>query len=391
MNARRTKKRNVCKLVLLIVGLCLVTANFLNSCVTTSTEDDESIVKQFARAVHNDHRYNSWIRVSWKRRPWYKQECLDRIPKTQLYHQVKTWGHVGERNFHDKHAADATTFLYNLRHPVDRVISAYWHHHPMRKCGDKSRHDGTCKALDLLTRRQQNAKEFFFECFPGAEDLAQALAEVDGAKTNTSTAVSSKCHVMVVEAIAAHFSDKNFLRPFYMQDYINHIAESNYRFYFNKSLGQWPEKEVLAVRTYHLWDDMIALEKWLGGNGDLHGCAGMYHTHGAENIIDKGPVSPSGYKLFCCALQEEMLIYYELLLRSANLSPSDKEETWSKDLEKCGATSMRDLEHQCADSSPFDMKLWKEKIMEGWGENLLESTDAWLVKERLREESTQLS
>jgi hypothetical protein len=122
----------------------------------------------------------------------------------------------------------------------------------------------------------------------------------------------------------------------------------NFQHYRDKTIARFPYKEVLVVRMEELWQDLGDLDRLLGGDGtfgDLHGSS---ITHGSQHHKYHRSISESGAKLLCCALQDEMRIYRDLMNRATNLDKETKLESSLQTVTRCGAESWEDLQRQCA-------------------------------------------
>jgi hypothetical protein len=122
---------------------------------------------------------------------------------------------------------------------------------------------------------------------------------------------------------------------------------ANFRHYTNKTIARFPDREVLVVRIEHMWHDLGNLDRLLGGHGDFRHLHGSSVTHGSEKHRDRRSISQSGAQLFCCALQDELSIFNNLVQRATNLERETKLESARQTVARCGAESWEDLHRQC--------------------------------------------
>jgi Sulfotransferase family len=262
------------------------------------------------------------------------------------------------------------SLLFNLRHPVDRLVSWYRYVHP-RTCRDQNvskSYSVSCLTRDALAQdplRQSWEYKFFEQCFPTINEWAIALS------APPSTAVEpdhgqppTNCHQLAwdtalgkiqleTSSLAAH-------------------TRFNLRYYVAQTLGRKEDdhREILVVRTAHLWQDLLQLEHFLR-HGDNEAAVqpwseeqpfgsffGMNETHTASTN-DRNPdqgslfqLSPDHVRVMCCALQSELRLYRELLDRAANLSPTARSGTWQQSLHYClsSYSSWQDLQSDCANT-----------------------------------------
>ena len=104
--------------------------------------------------------------------------------------------------------------------------------------------------------------------------------------------------------------------------------ESNYGFYYGYTVVKWPNHSVAVIRTEHMWDDIIHLDKLLGGSGEFK-MAGHKYTHGSEkySVAYDSTLSESNTIYLCCLIYNEIQVYQDLILKSLNLDHSQKRES----------------------------------------------------------------
>jgi hypothetical protein len=277
-----------------------------------------------------------------------KAECLRQLPNSTISDTIQSYFHC--LSMPSGAAEYSTSYLYNLRHPVDRTISWYHYIDPQncRREDPKSPSCGTAWAISQNPRNGWEA-EFFGRCFPTVEDWAQALAMPTPATTtvsslpmaisNSSSSNHTDCSELAWSSLAGNI------------DIAKHGVAAhmvfNFHYYTKKTIGKFPSKEVLVIRTENLWQDLGDLDRLLGGDGAFGHLYGSSVTHGSENHKNRRSISEAGVKLLCCALQDELNIFRDLVNRATNLNDETKQESSLKAVTRCGAESWEDLEKQC--------------------------------------------
>jgi hypothetical protein len=275
-----------------------------------------------------------------------KNQCLEHLPNSRISDTVKSYFHCF--SMPSGAAMDATSYLYNLRHPVDRTISWYRYVSP-KNCHQEDPKSPSCGTAWAMNQNPDSGweTEFFGRCFPTVEDWAQALATTTATSTlavapSNSTADTSNrtdCSELAWSSLAGEISiDKHPVAA--------HMV-ANFNHYTEKTITRFPLKEVLVVRTEHMWQDLGNLDQLMGGDGAFGHLHGSSVTHGSENHKDRRPISPAGAKMFCCALQGELRIFQDLLNRATNLDAESKLESSFTTMTRCGVKSWEDLQKQC--------------------------------------------
>jgi hypothetical protein len=111
----------------------------------------------------------------------------------------------------------------------------------------------------------------------------------------------------------------------------------NLQYYTNKTLNLFPEKEVFGIRTTHEWEDIVNLDKMLGGSGKFLK-QGRAISHGSE-LYAPSPLSTQAYRKICCVLVDEIAEYQRVLDLVRNLNGMEKREAFDEVREKCGIVS----------------------------------------------------
>ena len=264
------------------------------------------------------------------------QNCIHKHfpdpPNTILSHQTQHYFHIEEYN--DTEIAQSTSFLITLRNPIDRIISTYRYSHP-GNCNDNNRHEvwrpRGCEAEKHKNKTGLIQNDIHYKCFPSPamEDFAQALMKPwkPWNTNNNNNYLLSKqerrhCRYLAREMVQGHGTYGSAPHMLY-----------NYFYYAQRSIWKYPNKEVFAIRTEHEWDDIVALDRMLGGNANF--VENRDVSHGSEGYVPS-PLSKQAYQKLCCALESEIEIYQDILERVINLNSRAKQDELESIREKCG-------------------------------------------------------
>ena len=208
-------------------------------------------------------------------------------------------------------------FLFNVRSPMERLISAYYYHQHCpyphlvsRGCGQ-----------DSICKRCFHAQEF------------NAMIETTSQKPG-SIATNEDCSTIGMDALLGRFNSCG-----------NHFL-FNYEHYWKYAIGQRPNHSVAVVRMEHMWDDISQLDQLLGGTGNfgtVHGTkithrensnkTTLFDTDGGNNISTR--ISDTNRIFLCCLIAREMEIYQQLILKAWNLLANQKRDSLSDMLNQC--------------------------------------------------------
>jgi hypothetical protein len=277
--------------------------------------------------------------------------CLLIVPNSRISDSVRSYFHCFKEPSKEVHNY-TTSYLYNLRHPVDRTISWYRYVSP-GNCRERTKSPSCVTAWEISQNPDSGWEaDFFARCFPTIEDWARALATTTAATTTMTTTSSlsdsfsstskhtpTDCSELAWSSLAGNIDITR-------HTVAAHMA-ANFRHYTNKTTAQYPLKEILVVRTEYMWQDLENLDRLLGGAGTFGNFTGSSVTHGSEKQIDRRSISESGAKLFCCGLQDELRVFRDLMNRATNLDEESKKESSLEAVARCGAKSWEDLEKQC--------------------------------------------
>ena len=250
---------------------------------------------------------------------------------TSLARQTRTLIHIWS-DFPDA-VGNATSYLVTLRNPIERAISSYRYAHIANCQPEKDVDNYGCHLLNYnRTVPGTTAYKLFVKCFPspGIEDFAQAaLPPYDTPNEHfidTFLGEDEQCECRQHARMTAQGNPSHWA--------ILHL-QYNYKYYAEKTYYKYPEKEVFAVRTENQYDDLVALDKLLGGNGTFIEKPDLHDTHGSEGY-QPSPVSTEAYQKLCCVLEDEIAIYLDTFQRALNLGLAEYEETEAMLKQKCG-------------------------------------------------------
>jgi hypothetical protein len=285
-----------------------------------------------------------------RQNPRRREQCLRKLPKSAISDTIQSYFHCtsmpsGSANY-------STSYLYNLRHPLDRLVSWYRYTDP-KNCREDRLQSPSCMSAATISENPQDsfAAQFFDRCFPAIEDWALALAKPTPTTATASASTlsmdisnsSSSNHTGCSELAWASIAGKIDADIHYQAAHIVY----NYQYYKRKTIGKFPSREVLVVRMENLWQDLGNLDRLLGGDGTFGDMHGTSITHGSQHQKYHESLTESSAKLLCCALQDEMQIFRYLLNRATNLDQETKLESSLQTVTQCGAESWEDLQKQC--------------------------------------------
>ena len=233
----------------------------------------------------------------------------------------------------------ATTLLYVIRNPVDRMISAYKFSHP-----------DNCITYDNVRKMNVSndiwgchmpiyAKQWYHEC-------AQTLEQFANSPFDASTS-SSYCR----QSIRGMVSGGNErYRKQSTHAFFNYAHYRNMTIQKLESQLDKKNKEIFVIRTEHLWKDASSLDIQLNGTGKYNTTANKNVTHGSENYHKHTTtLSKVGYERICCMLIDEIDVFEDILYRGENLSLKDKIDTIRDVERKCGILKHASREEWAAD------------------------------------------
>lgn len=267
-------------------------------------------------------------------------EACEDIPESELANRVTGYAHDEDYQGSVK-SADA--FLYNLRHPVDRMISWYNYEHP-KSCMHNRQTRRACRTKKHIKKRPNGSAAMFYnDCFPTQQRLP--LLGLHSTSTGSDTGLSQECFELGRKVIRGEKYGKGFKHMYY-----------NMLHYANETIYEYPDKGVLVIRTESLWEDLKDLDTMLGGRGTFGGIEGTKDSHGSEKYKQKtggtGTLSVEDYGLLCCAIMPEMNVYRNLIESAANLDDSATKAAISQTANKCGFANWDEMMNKCSNQSP---------------------------------------
>jgi hypothetical protein len=210
-------------------------------------------------------------------------------------------------------------YLYNLRHPIDRLLSWYLFEKPS-SCISKDTTKKACEAReDVIKHKHGYAAQFYVDCFPSQEYLSYAFTDH----------MSKHCNMLFGRVInnepgfRAGFREKPF--------------KFDLRYYTNKTIDQYPNKTVLIIRSQIIFQDLQDLEVLMGGNGTFR-IKETFHDHLSSDELRRN------YGLLCRKMREELYEYRRLIQLAANLDEATKQATIDGAANRCGFSSWKQME-----------------------------------------------
>ena len=206
---------------------------------------------------------------------------------------------------------NSNTFLYTIRGPIARIISADNYHREEYNTMDNYK---------LKYKR-------FVDCFPlGINDTVNVLrTRIPHNNTEKQCGTLGE-NVLKGKTFGGgpHF-------------------KLNYNFYNNYTIKKYINHSVAVIRTEYMWDDIIKLEQALGGSGNFKNI-GFKHSHGSEKYGMDARLSIPNKIYLCCLLHEDIEIYQQLILKSINLNGLQKKESLSNLMTRCQINEMEGID-----------------------------------------------
>ena len=260
----------------------------------------------------------------------------------------------------------ATHFLFAIRHPVLRFESWFRYVAPAN-CAtvpDKAM-AASCRVAAEIRKQPHSFQAQFFGCFPSMHTVPLVLEQWQrNDETLMFNQTAAQCAQMLVDTLQGHtgthmaghmianlqyyhhFTLGNGLEDALLPDQSTLPRELTRRTTANRGTGNARHTPVLVVRTPHLWDDMAAADRALGGTG-YFSQAGLKVSHQSESFGEQA-VIPAGHTLpVCCALSDELAVYKELTERAINLDDESRQATLSEALQVCRVDSWDGLIDDC--------------------------------------------
>lgn len=247
----------------------------------------------------------------------------------------------------------ATSLLFVVRNPIDRLISAYKFSHP-----DNCVTFDTARRMNVTNdiwgcRVPRDARWFYRNCASTLEELANVPFSTGTAHDNNSSDCRQSIRDMVGGNRKNRLSRAQSTHAFFNYAHYKNVTID--RLYKNapnimtnndttnyasnvssSSLIVIEPKEILVVRTEHLWEDASTLDQMMGGSGNFN-TQQKDITHGSENYhTHTSLLSARGYERLCCMLGEEIDAFEGIVQRATNLNASEIMDTVREVERKCG-------------------------------------------------------
>lgn len=260
-----------------------------------------------------------------------REECFNQFQDhNKLSKLTREVAHV--ENLDDAKVLAATSYVLVIRDPVERIVSAYRNAHP-GNCVDNAnsvKNHGCSLVEKNMLEDGTHGHLLFKKCFPspGMEEFAQAVMP-----PYKNTAPEHWNEFTDDEIVACRKAARDMVAGTpnsgvdpHMQFNYGHFSDNVYR--------KYPDKEIFALRTEQIMQDMKRLDRLIGGQGDFKEESAFYR-HGSENY-KPSPLSDSSLHKLCCVLEKELNVYYEIFNLAKNLDADDRGEANFRGRSTCG-------------------------------------------------------
>lgn len=224
----------------------------------------------------------------------------------------------------------ATTFLFTIRNPLERVISSYHflHYRNSRKSAF-ARHKNAVR------------DEFYITCFPEQSNLLRNIHEVMQIAANhknttdnrNTTSPLTRCQRLALDGIQGNGEAVKRSNIHLFMNYEKYVAIT---------VDLVPHREIFVVRLRQLWHDIEELDKRTGGSGNFTGVAKEKNVRTKQMKRKEDALSPQDTQSLCCVLMKEIQVYQRLILMGGNLHGFEKEEALMDIYQTCQATPEKD-------------------------------------------------
>ena len=238
--------------ILLFLRLHTLEFSILAPLLEDSTQKDTTTQQQFSfnYITFLDVRKSRGKHVKRQLQIFCGNNCTTTTHTSRLSQQVKGYRHVKSPIPLDA-LQQADAYLYNVRHPIDRILAWYQYEHPSRCNHDSKDTRKACSTWrDIQEHSNGNAAQFFVTCFPTAPLFVLAFTT-----NNTTSRVSHACtklahHVLQNQVTGPGFSQAPFGFP--LQQYTR------------PTIDEYPHKRVLVVRSESIWTDLARIGTKIG-------------------------------------------------------------------------------------------------------------------------------
>ena len=280
-------------------------------------------------------RHTLKVTCRMRQNPEQKELCHDLFSnhtESKLSQHTKGTLHC-DRLFPPDSLDQATTLLWTIRNPVDRIVSWFYYMNPANCYPVEDYYSTACntnRTIIATTKKNQKGSKWaakFFGCFASVNTFASSLYS-----TGTTDSSIDGCSQIAWRTLAGEASISSG-HAFY-----------NYAYYWNRTRNSMDGvKEVWVVRTESLWQDMSGVEDIFQRSEHVLQHPLMNHsniTHGSEGHRQRERLSSQNRQHLCCALVYEMDIYRKILQRASNLEEPEKRRT------------LHSLDQQCRKTCP---------------------------------------
>ena len=279
----------------------------------------------------------------------------------------------------------ANTFLFTVRSPISRIVSAF-HYHQHRLSLEVKR-PAKNRQYPL---RPMDAK-FLLQCYKTMDDVAQALLrlqQANGTNNNPQPEHDTSCLTLARQVLSGQAWSLNSQSPMDTRPKLTHF-QHNYQYYLRETIGQRPEIPIVVVRMESLWDDvrrlnnalirmnetrtsqqqqqqqqrqMVSSHRRTNGTGMVDddddvdddeiqflSNLNIHITHGSEQYANsgrpgggssssssRGISTVEGRRAVCCHIYQDLEAYQTIILRALNLKETEKRVAIQQMLEECG-------------------------------------------------------
>ena len=230
-----------------------------------------------------------------------------------------TIGYIHDRLWNPKDSMKrSSAFLWAIRDPFDRIASAFYIQHPGNSIN-------TCKRMEM---RKDTGFAFLFycQCFLHVDNFVSSLQQNASEILQVNKITNETFACSQLAKVIINPQGKSIINNTPCSTY-GHIA-MNYGHFYQQTSARFPRKDIVSIRTEYLWDDLQHLEHLLGGNATVTKDTKLTQTHGSEHFrLKKELTDPSMLQVLCCAIEQEVKVYSELLKRAINIKEWQKRES----------------------------------------------------------------
>jgi len=279
-----------------------------------------------------------------------RKPCLARgglprdIPKESAVSKLTTYYHVPDfinfRLFTEPHKF----YLFTIRDPLERLISAYLFLHPSNQAAvsyhtARKRHANTrvlnsteelhnfhYNWIDKGSHMNFNASIDLFSCFPSIQSYSSLLNNSDrNQKSHWEVYWKRGDCANVARSTLRQIAERNSQKRVTSANQFvwNLPSITHHLIPDNKTIEMW-DTTILLTRTEHMVDDWISANRYLGQVGEIvtPPIKVIGDSSGIEYPV-KNDLTEGGRKSLCLALANEYTIYFSLLVKAENLSNRD--------------------------------------------------------------------